>query len=232
MADVWGLLDFSFTNKGLFEGERLMRNLGDLVGEARIEDLAIPFTAVASDIEWRREVWLARGSLFEAIRASIATPGFFTPVERDGRVLVDGGLLSPLPLATAQRHVGERTIVVSLNGNSERFARGQADDDTDGGDETPRERGNPFQHWYQAARDKLGLDADQVPTDNAFDTMTKSVAAMQDRIARFQIAAYCTDILIEVAGELFQAWQGLSAQIFCKRCHFPDIVRHSRCWSR
>ena len=197
MADVWGLLDFSFTSRGLFEGERLMRKLGDLVGEARIEDLAIPFTAVASDIEWRREVWLDRGSLFEAIRASIAIPGFFTPVERNGRVLVDGGLLSPLPLAPAQRHVGERSIAVSLNGNSERIARSR-DDDADDREASPSERGNPFQQWYRVARDKLGLEAEQAPADNAFDTLTKSVAAMQDRIARFQIAAYRPDILIEI----------------------------------
>lgn len=198
MADVWGLLDFSFTSRGLFEGDRVMRKLGDLVGEARIEDLAIPFTAVASDIGWRREVWLDRGSLFEAIRASIAIPGFFTPVERNGRVLVDGGLLSPLPLAPAQRHVGERSIAVSLNGNSERITRGPDADDADGDDETARQRGNPFQQWYRAARDKLGLEAEQAPADNAFDTLTKSVAAMQDRIARYQIAAYRPDILIEI----------------------------------
>jgi NTE family protein len=115
-SDVWGLLDFSFTNKGLFKGERVMKKLADLVGEAQIEDLDIPFTAVASDIERRQEIWISEGSLFEAIRASIAIPGLFTPVERKGRILVDGGLLSPLPLAPAQYHRVEQSIVVSLNG--------------------------------------------------------------------------------------------------------------------
>jgi predicted acylesterase/phospholipase RssA len=115
-GDVWKLLDFSFTGRGIFEGDRLMQKLSDLVGDARIEDLDIPFTAVASDIERRREVWITRGSLFEAIRASIAIPGFFTPVVLGDRLLVDGGLLSPLPIAPAQRHDVERIIAVSLNG--------------------------------------------------------------------------------------------------------------------
>ncbi|HXF47713.1 MAG TPA: patatin-like phospholipase family protein, partial [Burkholderiaceae bacterium] len=65
-ADVWRLLDFSFTRKGLIEGERVMKRLAELVGDALIERLPIPFTAVASDIERRREVWMTRGSLFEA----------------------------------------------------------------------------------------------------------------------------------------------------------------------
>src|SRR5690606_29283164 len=88
--DIWNLLDFSFTRTGIFEGERLMKTLEDLVGNAQIESLPIPFTAVASDLDRRQEVWLNRGLLFEAIRASIAIPGLFTPVERDGRLLVDG----------------------------------------------------------------------------------------------------------------------------------------------
>lgn len=197
MPDVWGLLDFSFTSKGLFEGDRLMHKLADLVGEARIEDLDIPFTAVASDIDRRQEVWMDQGSLFEAIRASIAIPGFFTPAERDGRPLVDGGLLSPLPLAPAQRHFAERTIAVSLNGNSGRGAQNAFDADEDEA-VTERQHGNPFQQWYRAARGKLGLEAESAPTYNAFDTMTRSLAAMQDRIARYQIAAYRPDILIEI----------------------------------
>lgn len=199
-GDVWKLLDFSFTGRGLFEGDRLMQKLSDLVGDARIEDLDIPFTAVASDIERRREVWITRGSLFEAIRASIAIPGFFTPVVLGERLLVDGGLLSPLPIAPAQRHDAERIIAVSLNGT-----RGSGDRSS--GDESPDRAGTQqepslIQRWIADARETLGLGtSDSSRADNVFETILRSVEAMQDRIARYQIAAYGPDILVEIPAD-------------------------------
>lgn len=188
-SDVWGLLDFSFTGRGLFEGRRLMAKLADLVGDVRIEELPIPFTAVASDIERRREVWLNRGSLFEAIRASIAIPGVFTPVARGGRLLVDGGLLSPLPIAPTLGHDGDRTIAVSLNGAAERNLPPAA---------APSADRSALARWLGATRRKLGVPKGEGPSVGAFDTIARSIEAMQDRIARYQVAAYRPDILIEI----------------------------------
>jgi NTE family protein len=194
-ADVWALLDFSFTRKGLFEGERVMRRLADLVGDARIEALRIPFTAVASDIERRREVWINRGSLFEAIRASIAIPGLFTPVERDGRLLVDGGLLSPLPIAPTLPHDARFTIAVSLDGAPERTAR-----PIDESDEATPDRDGPLQRWLRRMREARP-DAKEASSFSAFDVIAKSFDAMQDRLVRYQIAAYRPDILIEIPND-------------------------------
>lgn len=194
-ADVWGLLDFSFTRKGLIEGERVMKRLAELVGDARIEALPIPFTAVASDIERRREVWLNRGSLFEAIRASIAIPGLFTPVERDGRLLVDGGLLSPLPIAPTLPHDAKLTIAVSLDGAPERSARPR--EEPAGRAEAAPEDEGPLQRWFRWAREARP-DTKEANSFSAFDVIAKSFDAMQDRIARYQIAAYRPDILIEI----------------------------------
>lgn len=199
-VDMWRLLDFSFTGQGLFEGERLMKKLCDLVGEIQIEDLDISFTATASDIEKRQVVPIDRGPLFDAIRASIAIPGFFTPVLHRGRLLVDGGLLSPLPLELADREEAKRIIVVSLNGNGD-------PDDPDPSkaeeSETPEDRSaegrNSFQRWYREARAKIGLDSDENPGPSAVEILTKSLEAMQDRIARFQIEAGKPDLLIEIS---------------------------------
>jgi len=116
------MLDLSFSSAGLVEGERVMKKLKELVGDVRIEDLAIPFTAVASDIERRKEVWLSRGSLLDAVRASMSIPGLFTPVVLDGHLLVDGGLMSPLPLAPAHHHRPEQIVAVTLSGAAERRA--------------------------------------------------------------------------------------------------------------
>ena len=198
-SDVWGLLDFSFTKKGLFKGERVMKKLADLVGEARIEDLAIPFTAIASDIERRQEVWINEGSLFDAIRASIAIPGMFTPVEREGRLLVDGGLLSPLPLAPAQYHKVEQTIVVSQNGAARQDTKKteSGDDDKDGGPEQSKDN-NMVQRWMHRASNLLGHETEESHSFDAFDTIAMSIEAMQDRIGRYQIATYRPNLLIEI----------------------------------
>lgn len=203
-SDVWGLLDFSFTGKGLFEGDRVMKKLKDLVGDAKFEDLTIPFTAVATDLERRQEVWMNTGGLFEAIRASIAIPGMFTPVVRDGRVLVDGGLLSPLPIGPSLARTTERTIAVSLNGAVDSDAANPRDstpksgaasgvDAADSGSDT-----NLFRRWAQRAQDLWSdKDAEAHPYD-AIDTVARSLEAMQDRIARHQIASYPPDVLIEI----------------------------------
>lgn len=221
-SDVWSLLDFSFTRRGLFTGERLMTRLKDMLGDAQIEDLPIPFTAVACDLYRRQEVWLDRGSLFEAIRASIAIPGLFTPVERDGRVLVDGGLLSPVPVVPALQHGAPCTIAVSLNGASEppgatRPGQGRAAAAAPGAHpQSEPARANAMQEFLswagrtmgwtpptgaasdKAADEATGAVAQRAP-DDGFDLISLSVDAMQDRIARHQLAACRPDLLIEIA---------------------------------
>lgn len=87
-GDVLKLLDFSFGAPGLIKGDRIMEVMRDLIGECRIEDLPIAFTAVATDLDARREIWIDEGPLFDAIRASVAIPTLFTPARYDGRTLV------------------------------------------------------------------------------------------------------------------------------------------------
>ncbi len=202
-VDMWRLLDFSFTGQGLFEGERLMKKLCDLVGEIQIEDLDISFTATASDIERRQVVPIDRGSLCDAIRASIAIPGFFTPVLHQDRLLVDGGLLSPVPLELADREGAKRIIVVSLNGNGDPNepdpSKAEETEESETSEDRSAEGQNSFRHWYREARAKLGLDSDENEGPSAVDILTKSLEAMQDRIARFQIEAAKPDLLIEIS---------------------------------
>lgn len=198
-TDVLGLLDFSFTNTGLFKGDRLMDKLGELVGEQDIEQLDIAFTAIASDIEHRREIWLDTGSLFDAIRASIAIPGFFTPVLRDGCTLVDGGLLSPLPIAPIKRIGASHMIVVSLNGGETKEASSSPGSKKDPSDDNHRaDSTQGEQSWLQGFKKRIGLASADEDSDSAMDIMSKSLEAMQDRIGRYQMAAYRPDTLIEI----------------------------------
>jgi NTE family protein len=99
---VLGFLDFSFTGSGLIGGERLRARLEAALGGLQIEDLPIRFAGVATEIGDGHEIWLRRGSLVEAIRASYALPGVFDPVKIDGRWLFDGAIVNPVPVSVAR----------------------------------------------------------------------------------------------------------------------------------
>jgi len=110
------LLDISVGEGGFVRGEKIIDALRSLVGDYRIEDLPLRFTAVASDIEAEKEVWIDSGPLFDAIRASISLPLFFTPAKFNGRRLLDGGILNPVPIAPTFRDSTDLTIAVNLGG--------------------------------------------------------------------------------------------------------------------
>jgi len=114
--DIVRLLDLSWSKAGLFDGEKIIRTLKELIGDRKIEDLPIHFTAVAADISREKEVWITKGSVFDAIRASISLPLFFTPVVRGDRILLDGGILNPVPIAPTFENKTDLTIAVNLGG--------------------------------------------------------------------------------------------------------------------
>lgn len=115
---VFRMLDFTLAGSGLVKADRLLQELNRFADGVKIEDLPIPFTAVATDLTAEREVWFQRGSLISAIRASIAIPGFFTPVMMQGHVLVDGGVCNPVPMEPTLAIPSDATIAVSLAGGS------------------------------------------------------------------------------------------------------------------
>ncbi|MFV0406604.1 MAG: patatin-like phospholipase family protein [Propioniciclava sp.] len=117
--DVWRLLDPAITGPGAFWGRRVMDRVADLLPGARIEDLPIPFTAVATDLRASREVWFQHGALATAMRASIGIPSIFTPIVVHGRLLADGGLLNPVPMEPLLGAVADVTVAVSLSGKHE-----------------------------------------------------------------------------------------------------------------
>lgn len=114
--DVLRLLDIGFGNMGAIRGERVFGRIREIVGDQRIEDLPIDFTAVATDLTNQQEVWFQQGCLHQAMRASAAIPSLFSPVRQGGRVLVDGGLLNPLPIVPVVSSHCDLIIAVNLNG--------------------------------------------------------------------------------------------------------------------
>lgn len=122
MRRIIGYLDVRIGGSGLIGGGRLANRLQDLIGEMAIEDLPVRFAAIATEIGTGHEVWLTRGSLSLAVRASYALPGIFPPVHLGGRWLVDGALVNPVPVSAA-RALGAR-VVIAVNMDADRFGRG------------------------------------------------------------------------------------------------------------
>ncbi len=116
--DVLRLLDVSF-HLGAIRGERVFGRIHDIVGEINIEELAIPFTAVATDLTNQQEIWFQEGCLHQAMRASAAIPSLFTPVIQGKRMLVDGGLLNPLPIVPVVSSHCDLIIAVNLNATNQ-----------------------------------------------------------------------------------------------------------------
>jgi NTE family protein len=112
---VLGYLDFNLTGTGLITGQRLCERLEKHLGDCKIEDLNRRFTAVATEIGTGHEVWLSRGNLVEAVRASYALPGVFRPVKIDGRWLFDGALVNPIPISVCRALGARYVIAVNLN---------------------------------------------------------------------------------------------------------------------
>lgn len=196
--DVIRLLDLSFGSPGLVKGERVIHLLTELIGDRNIEDLPVPFTAVATDIESGKEVWLSRGPLFDAIRASIAIPMIFTPHTVGGRHLVDGGLISPIPIAPTLRHHTDLTVAVNASappGND----LPAPDWDADPEEEEPEGFRQRIAMFIANLSEQRGVRKEDL---GLLDILYRSMDTMQDRIARFQLAAYSPDIVIEIPRDL------------------------------
>jgi len=196
-SDVLRLVDWTLSGGGLIRGDRIIRRLRDMVGEIRIEDLEIDFTAVAVDIEVGREVWLTRGSLFDAIRSSIAIPGLFTPHRYRGRLLVDGGILNPVPVAPTLRSFSDLTVVVNVNGRAEeRTAAGEPAQDESA---DPAEAGM-MDRIKRLFSDLVSRDDDVKDDDDPglVAMLIKSLEIMESVITRQHLAVFQPDLVVDV----------------------------------
>ena len=201
-SDVLRLLDFAFGHPGLIKGERLIGVMRELVGDHRIEELPIPFTAVATDLATQREVWLNRGPLFDAIRASIAIPMVFTPHRIGGRELVDGGLLAPLPIAATRQNQADLVIAVDVNDRvpvALRNLRRQHAATLAPPEPTPAVVDESLRARIGQLMDSLFDKRPAVPAQpGLLDLMSRSLDTMQAQLSRLQLALDPPDLLIRV----------------------------------
>jgi NTE family protein len=190
--DVLKLVDWTLSGGGLIKGERIIDTLRELIGDASIEDLPLTFTAVATDLDREREVWLTRGSLFDAIRASIAIPTLFRPFMLGERRLIDGGLLNPVPVTPLIRETADYIFAVSVDGPPAVT--------------TPEEIAAPEAETSNGYRSRIGdfigklipHSADKPREPGMLELLTQSMDLMQANLSRLRLAAYEPDLLIRL----------------------------------
>jgi NTE family protein len=191
--DMLRLLDVSFSGSAIFKGQKIINTLRELIGSNNIEDLPISFTAVATDLDRGKELWFSKGPLFDAIRASIAFPTIFSAVKYQGRTLVDGGLTNPVPIAPTLHDITDLTIAVSLSGKEKEPQQLPPPEPE------PSPSRNRYHQMVVEFIDGLQKKNNDKPEDAGFfEIISQSIDAMQNSIARYKLAAYSPDILIEI----------------------------------
>lgn len=190
--DVLGLVDFTTARGGVIGGRRLMELYREHLGDIAIEELPRRYAAVATDLQSGTEVWLQEGPLLTAIRASISIPGLFTPIARDGRWLVDGGLVNPVPVNLCRALGAELVIAVDLlSGAALNPARGRSEPAVV---RTSTSRWNLFARGGGQEGEEEAAEATSPPTVNA--VIASSLDIMQTRLSRSRLAGDPPDLLL------------------------------------
>ncbi|MGH8160323.1 MAG: patatin-like phospholipase family protein [Rhodanobacter sp.] len=208
--DVFKLLDWTFSGGGLIKGERIIGTLREMIGDVCIEQLPLAFTAVATDLDREREVWLTRGSLFDAIRASIAIPTVFRPYTIDGRRLLDGALLNPVPVTPLIRDPADYLFAVSMDGPAqltapETIEQGDADE-------------RSYRHRLGEFFGRLLPHSEGKPREpGAWDLLNQSMDLMQANLSRLRLAAYEPDLLIQLPRNVSTAYEFYRARELIER---------------
>lgn len=184
---MFSLLDFRLGGSGLFGGMKLDARLRQHLEGASFEQLHKPFVAVAAEIRTGHEIWLSNGSLINAMRASYALPGVFEPVNCNGRLLVDGALVNPVPVSVCRSY--EQPLVVAVNLNSDNFGRAAVIRHSAGELAVRKDAPRPLHGGdlnQQARESKLGITG----------VMIEAFNIIQDRISRARLAGDPPDLTL------------------------------------
>jgi len=224
--DLLRLVDFSFISNGAIRGDKVFAVLAEMLDDIQIEDLPIPFTAVATDLSNSKEVWFQRGPLEQAMRASAAIPGLFQPVERDSRIFVDGGVLNPLPIAASVSAHADHIIAIDLNADvpipelEKSIAQPAKSvvtiiDEEDDKNDWLNSIVNKASKWF-ANDDELEASDLEVVKEKArtnvsnlgkLEILYQMFEVMQASLSQYKIAGYPPDLLVRIpqsSGEMYE----------------------------
>jgi NTE family protein len=196
---VMGLLDFHITGSGLIAGDRLRRLLEHDLADLRIEKLPMRFATIATELGTGHEIWITRGPLVEALRASYALPGVFDPVKLGGRWLMDGAIVNPIPVTTARALGADLVICVNLNGDIR--VRGTViqshSAELEAADEIVEAATEERRRWSFNPLDAAGrLRPRRSDAPGIASVMVDAFNITQDRIARSRLAGDPPDVMI------------------------------------
>jgi NTE family protein len=192
------LLDFTLS-KGAIRGDKVFVQLAEILGNPQIQDLPIDYTAVVADLARQKEIWYQKGPLLDAIRASVAVPGLFTPVIRDGRVLVDGGVLNPLPIIPAVASQADLIIAVDLNTGDVNHSHLKLPSNK------YLKRSGMSDEWHMPDVDRPDQDIDKKIENEIggrMDILLNSVEVMQASLTEYKIAGYPPDLVVRIPKDL------------------------------
>jgi len=183
--DVLGFMDFTLATNGLLKGERVFDKMKTFIPDMNIEDMSIPFAAVATDILHEKEVVFTKGSFYEAARASIAIPAVFTPVKCSDTILVDGGVLNPIPIEHVLRKNGDILIVVNL------YSEKKVD--------IPKEKNTDNGYLNRLINPLLTLiSTGDKSSKGYYSLLSSTTSAMIHKIAKMSIEKHKPDMIINI----------------------------------
>jgi NTE family protein len=196
------LLDISLSDGGIVNIDTVYKKIEKMIGDTKIEDLPIAYMAVASDIQNQKKIWFKKGKLINAIRASIAIPTVFSPVVKKDMILVDGGVLDPLPIASVLSDETDLTIAVNLNANIENTYE----------IERPEKAENSLyektRHLVDKAKQVIGNDTPkEKPPIDIFYILNKSLDATQSIIIENTIKEHQPDLIIEIPRDACESYE-------------------------
>ncbi len=199
ILDVVKLVDLSLTGKGIIQGDKVFRVVEEMIGDILIEDLPITYTAVATDLIKQKEVWIQKGRLLDAVRASVAIPTILTPKEISGRHLIDGGILNPLPIAPTVSDITDITVAVSLNAKT---SRKHILDIPETENEKKTKIEQLFFEMKQKAQELFSDESENSFEEmSMFDIMGRTIDIMQNSILECKMAGYSPDITIGIPND-------------------------------
>lgn len=213
---IFKLVDFTFSSQGLIKGDRVLAEMKKFIEDTRIEELKIPFAAVSADLINRKEVVFSDGSVYEAIRASIAIPTIFTPVKHKQSLLVDGGVLNNIPIDHVKRDKGDILVVVNVNANIPIDKPAEPKKVSEEKNSIYKKKIAEFQEFLQdifnsEKEEKLGY----------FDLIDKTIGLMIYHNAQSAIEKHSPDILIKVSRDACATYD------FYKAGDLVEIGRHA-----
>jgi len=208
--DVFSLVDFTFGAKGFIRGEKVFKEMQKrgIIPKINIEDLKIPFAALATDITNNKEVIFTRGDLYTAIRASVSIPNVFTPVQHNGSMLIDGGVLNPLPVDKVNRSKGDTLIAVDINAlipyTKPKLPKKSKQEERLQNEQLAAimDKWNEVKEKYFHVENNKGKGKPTAEPDKKmgyFDIFSQAIQLMQDRITQYTLERDKPDVIIRIS---------------------------------